>query len=161
MKKQIPVKKQLLCDHVFGFQLLLDFYDCKPGVCNDLDLCYDFLDKVVDDLGMKKQAPPDVFRSDNTLYPEKAGLSGWVPLIESSVVIHTLSKKNFISIDVYSCKCFDPQKAEKFCKKYFHPKRSEWQFVERGKDYYAIHTRHHTLKVHKGKPKLTLHKNMK
>lgn len=145
-------------DHVFGFQLLLDFYDCKPGTCDDLDLCYEFLDRIVDDLGMKKQAPPDVFRSDQKLYPEKAGLSGWVPLIESSVVIHTLSKRNFITIDIYSCRCFDPKQAEKFCKKYFKPKKVEHQFVERGMNYFHIDTRHHKLSVHRGKAKLVLKK---
>ncbi len=124
-------------DRVFGFQLLLDFYRCKTGVCDDLGLCYDFLDKIVDDLGMKKQAPPEVFRSNADLYPDKAGLSGWVPLIESSVVIHTLSKKNFISIDIYSCRYFDSLKAERFCKKYFHPKKSEHQYMERGLEYYS------------------------
>ncbi len=145
-------------DHVFGFQLLLDFYGCKPGVCNDLDLCYDFLDDIVDDLGMKKQAPPDVFRSDQELYPEKAGLSGWVPLIESSVVIHTLSKKRFITIDIYSCRPFDPKQAEKFCKLYFFPTKIEHQFVERGRNYFRIDTKYHKLTVSKGKAELTMKK---
>lgn len=151
-------KQQQNPDHVFGFQLLLDFYDCKKGTCDDLDLCYDFLDKIVDDLGMKKQSPPNVFRSDQKLFPDKAGLSGWVPLIESSVVIHTLSRKNFISIDVYSCRYFDPKQAEKFCRKYFAPKKAEHQFVERGMDYYHLRTKHHTLTVHKGKVTLKRHK---
>jgi len=26
---------------VFGHQFLLDLYDCKEGVCDDLDLCCD------------------------------------------------------------------------------------------------------------------------
>jgi S-adenosylmethionine decarboxylase len=149
-------------DHVFGFQLLLDFYGCKKGVCDDLDLCYEFLDKIVDDLGMKKQAPPEIFRSDTRLYPDKAGLSGWVPLIESSVVIHTLSKKNFISIDIYSCRYFDSLKAEEFCKKYFHPKKSEHQYMERGLEYYTefykSDNRHRSLTKHNGKTKMSLKK---
>lgn len=153
MPKRTKKKKP---DHVFGYQLLLDFYDCKPGVCDDIDLAYDFLDKVVPALGMKKQSPPDVFRSDDKMYPAKAGLSGWVPLIESSVVIHTLSKKRFVSIDIYSCRSFDPVKAEEFCKKYFHPKKVEHQFVERGMDYYQVHSRHHVLTVRKGKARVTL-----
>jgi S-adenosylmethionine decarboxylase len=151
------MKSPANCDHVFGFQLLLDFYGCKKGVCDDLELCYDFLDAVVDDLGMKKQSPPEIFHSDEKLYPDKAGLSGWVPLIESSVVIHTLSKKNFITIDIYSCRCFDQERAESFCRKYFRPKKVERQFLERGMDYYKIHTRHHTMTVSKGKVEITRH----
>lgn len=148
-------------DRVFGYQLLLDFYDCVPEVCDDIELCYDFLDKIVDDLGMKKQSPPSIFRSDAKLFPDKAGLSGWVPLIESSVVIHTLVPKNFVSIDIYSCRSFDKKRAEEFCKKYFMPKKIDHQFLERGKDYYKIHTKHHTLTVHKGKVKLTMKNKVK
>ena len=99
-------------DQVFGYQLLLDLYGCKEGVCDDLSLCYQFLDEIVEELGMEKQAPPNIFRSDETRFPDKAGLSGWVPLIESSTVIHTLSPKNFMTIDIYCCKNFDLQKAK-------------------------------------------------
>ena len=28
----------------FGYQLLLDLYDCKAGACDDLSLCYEFLE---------------------------------------------------------------------------------------------------------------------
>ena len=75
----------------FGFELLLDLYDCRPGVCDDLTLCYQFLDEIVDYLGMEKQAPPNIFRTPDLRFPDKAGLSGWAPLVESSVVIHTLT----------------------------------------------------------------------
>ena len=122
---------------VFGYQLLLDLYDCKPGACDDLTLNYQFLDEIVPFLGMEKQAPPNIFRSDEVRFPDKAGLSGWVPLIESSIVIHTLTPKNFISIDIYCCRCFDPKKAQEFCQRFFAPKKIEVQYVERGKNYYA------------------------
>jgi len=121
---------------VFGYQLLLDLYDCKPGACDDIDLCYKFLDEVVDFLGMEKQAPPYIFRSDGIKFPDKAGLSGWAPLIESSIVIHTLTPKNFISIDIYCCREFDVEKAKQFSQSFFMSKRIDGQFVERGLDYY-------------------------
>ena len=104
---------------VFGYQLLLDLYDCKQGVCDDLALCYKFLDDIVTHLGMEKQSPPNIFRSDERLFPEKAGLSGWVRLIESSMVIHTLSVKDFITIDIYCCKAFEVEAAKAFCQKFF------------------------------------------
>ncbi|HOY10553.1 MAG TPA: S-adenosylmethionine decarboxylase [Candidatus Omnitrophota bacterium] len=121
---------------VFGYQLLLDLYSCQPGACDDLTLNYRFLDEMVDALGMQKQTPPNIFRSDATRFPEKAGLSGWVPLIESSIVIHTLSVKNFISVDIYCCRKFDVVFAEKFCREYFKPQRLEAQYLLRGTDYY-------------------------
>ncbi len=121
---------------VFGYEMLLDLYGCKPGACDDLTLCYNFLDEIVGFLGMEKQAPPSIFRSDATRFPDKAGLSGWVPLIESSIVIHTLTPKDFITVDIYCCREFDQKKAEEFCRRFFVPKKVDAQFVERGLKYY-------------------------
>ena len=59
-----------------------------------------------------------------------------MPLADSSIVIHTITKHNFVSIDVYSCKEFDPKRVVQFTKKYFSPKRIEKQFVLRGKHYF-------------------------
>ena len=121
---------------VFGYELLLDLYECKPGACDDLTLCYNFLDEIVGFLGMEKQAPPSIFKSDGARFPDKAGLSGWVPLIESSIVIHTLTLKDFISVDIYCCRTFDRKKAEEFCCRFFGPQKVQAQFVERGLSYY-------------------------
>ena len=131
----------------FGFQLLLDLYGCKEGVCDDLTLNYQFLDEIVGYLGMEKQSPPNIFRSDEVRFPDKAGLSGWVPLIESSIVIHTLTPKNFISIDIYCCRCFDIEKAKAFCRKFFHPKKLDAQYIERGMDYYKSDSDYHTVTI--------------
>ena len=125
-------------NQVFGYQLLLDLYECREGVCDDLDLNYRFLDEMVTRLGMEKQAPPNIFRSDEIRFPDKAGLSGWVPLIESSIVIHTLTPKDFISIDIYCCRAFDIKKAQEVCYRYFSPKTIDAQHLERGLKYYQI-----------------------
>lgn len=137
----LQVEPQETKNHkAFGYQLLLDLYDCKPGVCDDLSLCYKFLDEITDFLGMEKQAPPNIFFTDAKRFPDKAGLSGWAPLVESSVVIHTLSVKDFISIDIYCCKEFDTKKAKSFASKFFSPKRMDEQFILRGIDYYKCPT---------------------
>jgi len=133
----MPTGHEKLKQKAFGYELLLDLYDCKEGICDDLGLCYQFLDTIVTDLGMEKQSPPSIFFTDAKRFPDKAGLSGWVPLVESSVVIHTLSLKNFITIDVYCCRDFDECKAIDFCKQYFSPGRVETQFLYRGVNYYS------------------------
>ena len=147
--------KELTSPKAFGYQLLLDLYDCKLGVCDDLTLNYEFLDQIVGVLGMEKQAPPDVFRSDAVKFPDKAGLSGWVPLIESSIVIHTLTVKNFISIDVYCCRCFDVNVAKNFCRKFFGPRKIDAQYIERGQDYYKTESNYHSLAVERDSITLT------
>lgn len=119
----------------FGYLMTIDLYDCKPGICDDLGLCYQFLEDIVEELKMKKQSPPYIFKSDEKVYPDKAGLSGWVPLIESGIQIHTLTPKNFISIDVYSCKKFSTENMGDFAKKYFGANEVEINFIERGVKY--------------------------
>ena len=119
----------------FGFQLLLDLYDCKPGACDDLTLCYDFLEEIVRVLKVEPQSPPFIFRTDGKRFPDKAGLSGWIPLVESGIQIHTLTPKDFISIDIYSCRQFDIEPLKMFVHNTFAPKRMDEQFLERGLDY--------------------------
>ncbi len=159
LQRRPKIKTATPKTEVFGYQLLLDLYGCKPGACDDLSLCYQFLDEIVDELGMEKQSPPSIFRSDEKRFPDKAGLSGWAPLIESSVVIHTLTPKDYISIDVYCCKWFSIEKAKAVCQKFFLPKRIDEQYIERGIDYYKSDTNYHTVTVKSGSskaPKVTI-----
>jgi S-adenosylmethionine decarboxylase len=113
-------------------------YGCKEGACDDLSLCYKFLDDLVTKLKMTKQSPPFIFKSDECKYPDKAGLSGWVPLIESGIQMHTLTPKNFISVDIYSCREFSVEHISGFVKKYFAPKEIEVNYIERGLKYNDI-----------------------
>ena len=119
----------------FGFQFLLDLYQCKPGACDDLGLCYGFLEEIVRVLKVEPQSPPFIFRTDGSRYPDKAGLSGWIPLVESGIQIHILTPKAFISIDIYSCLQFDIEPLKTFVRSIFQPKRMDEQFLERGLDY--------------------------
>jgi len=116
----------------YGYELLLDLYECDEKACDDLNLCYRYLDEVVSHLGMNKQAPPSIFRTDATDRPRQAGLVGWVPLIESSVVIHTMVPDRFITVDIYSCQRFDYEDAAAFTEKFFKPKSIDRQHVVRG-----------------------------
>jgi S-adenosylmethionine decarboxylase len=98
---------------------------------------------------MEKQSPPSIFRSDATRFPDKAGLSGWAPLIESSIVIHTLTPKNYISVDVYCCKAFNSDVARDMCRKFFAPTKIDDQYIERGMDYYKTDSNYMTMTVNK------------
>ncbi len=122
----------------FGYLMTLDLYDCKAGLCDDLHFCYRFLEDLVEKLKMSKQSPPFIFKSDENKYPDKAGLSGWVPLIESGIQIHTLTPRNFISIDVYSCRKFSTEHIKEFVHDYFGCKEVEMNFLERGVKYNEI-----------------------
>lgn len=119
----------------FGYLLTLDLYNCRSGACDDITLCYNFLEDIVVKLCMTKQSPPFIFKSDDNLYPDKAGLSGWVPLIESGIQIHTLTPKNFISIDIYSCRDFSQIEISDYVQNYFEAESVEVNYIERGLKY--------------------------
>lgn len=117
----------------WGFQLIIDCFGCEPEVCCDLDKGYEFLDKICVHLNMTKQTQPYIFKTCETTFPGKPGYSGWVPIIESGIQIHTSANNRFISIDVYSCKDFDEGDVEDFVKRWFAPEYVETLLVYRGK----------------------------
>lgn len=120
----------------WGFQLIIDCFGCGFDVCCDLDKGYEFLDKICIHLKMTKQTQPYIFKTCETTFPGKPGYSGWVPIIESGIQIHTSAKNHFISIDVYSCKSFDQAVVEEFVKSWFEPEYIESFLLYRGKGVY-------------------------
>jgi S-adenosylmethionine decarboxylase len=118
----------------WGFQLVLDCFGCGKDACCDLDRGYDFLDKICLHLGMTKQTQPYIFKTCDVTFPGKPGYSGWVPIIESGIQIHTSANNQFISIDVYSCRRFDEAGVVDFVKQWFQPSHIETCFLYRGKN---------------------------
>ncbi len=125
-------------DKVFGYLLTIDIYGVEPSKCQDLNLGYDFLDKLPDHIGMHKQSLPHIYVTPSE-WIGKGGLSGWVGLIESGIQLHTLTDKGFVSIDLYTCSYVDhtliPGVLE-FVKKYYPYEFSETNLIERGLEYY-------------------------
>ena len=123
---------------------MVDCYGCQYDTVDDLTLGYRFLEDAVKMLGVFKQSPPFIFHSPETGpngedWSDKRGLSGWVPLIESGIQLHTLCAKNFISIDYYTCSEISDVVKKKLidlAKSYFYPKRVDSKLIKRGVDYY-------------------------
>lgn len=131
---------------VFGVELLVDAYDCNKDALNSLDVCSSFLKEAVKTLGVSEQSPPFVFISplvgpNGEDFSDKAGISGWIPLIESGIQIHTLVPKKFLSVDYYTCSNVDDTVKEKLLAlitKHFGSTNMESQFIERGIRYYDV-----------------------
>ncbi len=126
----------------FGYSCLVDAYRCLPGSCDDLELHYRFLEELVDDLGMTKMTTPFVVHGPRDkgveLFPEKAGVSGWIGLIESGIQIHSLEPKRFMTLDVYSCKYFDMGTVGDKVRAFFKPEKVDVIFHPRGVNYEAL-----------------------
>ena len=126
----------------FGYSYYLDMYNCRVGAADDLELHYRFLERVVDKIGMTRMSQPVVMhgptRNGVETYPDKAGVSGWVPLIESGIQIHSMEPKHFITLDVYSCNKFRTEIIYNYAKECFGFDSHEEHTFVRGKKYGAI-----------------------
>lgn len=118
----------------FGYHLMLDCYQCCMAVLNDITACYNYLDKLVELVGATRQSQPYVFRTPEG-FEGKEGLSGWVPLVESGISIHTLTTTKFVSIDLYCCREFDREIVVDFTGRYFKTEEIEVNYVLRGTRY--------------------------
>ncbi len=121
---------------MFGRSLHLDLYGIPEGVCDDLQLFYDILEELPKVLGMSIQAPPYIFRLNNdSPWPDKAGLTGFVPLVESGISVHTLTPKNFCTFDVYTCGELGVDKVLEYLTMQLQPTDMEFKVLERGLKY--------------------------
>lgn len=124
-------------EKAFGYYQILDLYQCKSSVVGDIKVCYNYLDKLAEFLKLKKVSPPFIIYTDEKKYPDKAGLSGWIPLQDETtnrycgVSIHTLTVTRFVSIDIYTTRKFDRKKIKEFTFKIFKPKNFESKYLLR------------------------------
>jgi S-adenosylmethionine decarboxylase len=82
-------------------------------------------------VGMQPVSTPQIVFLDNEP-PEPPGISAFVILAESHVSFHTWPESGYVSLDIYSCKTFDVDKAERFILDFWKPKGEvNKQVVER------------------------------
>ena len=128
-----------MSDTPFGYSYYLDMYNCRVGAADDLELHYRFLERVVDKIGMTRMSQPVVMhgpiKNGSEMYPDKAGVSGWVPLIESGIQIHSMEPKRFITLDVYSCNRFDKTIILDYARECFGFDKVEEHYFVRGTGY--------------------------
>lgn len=123
---------------MFGPHLMLDLYGCKKERLTDLDLIYNALDELPALLDMHKVMPPYVIPYKGSSDPnsfDKGGVSGVVIIAESHISVHTFSLQRFASVDVFSCKNFEPNKVVDYFTELFQPKKTERNFFMRGREF--------------------------
>jgi S-adenosylmethionine decarboxylase len=118
----------------FGPHLMLDGYGCAKAKLQDLNLIYRILDELPARIGMTKIMPPYAFKYTG-VKPEDWGLSGFVLIAESHISIHTFPEKNFISVDIFSCKAFDTEFASAYLKRAFGMAKFETTVLDRGTEF--------------------------
>lgn len=118
----------------FGVHLMVDGYGCDQSVLEDMSLIYNFLDEYPAQMDMTKIMPPYVFRYNGSV-PEDWGISGFVLIAESHISVHTFPEKNYLSLDMFSCKPFDTQIAVETIQKRFKIQKYEMKVLDRGQEF--------------------------
>ncbi len=119
----------------FGLHFTLDGYRCSSGTLNNRKKVEKFLNLLVRRLRMRKLFGPKIIRAPGNGKKDPGGWSGFVVIQESHFSVHTFPKRKFVSIDIYSCRDFDWQKAAQLCKKFFGARALETNVIVRGRRY--------------------------
>jgi S-adenosylmethionine decarboxylase len=100
----------------------------------DLPALYELLDTLPGRINMTKIMPPIVTRYVG-VSPEDWGISGFVMIAESHISVHTFPESGEVSIDVFSCKEFDPALTCKYLCEAFGLEEIETCVLRRGLEY--------------------------
>jgi S-adenosylmethionine decarboxylase len=125
----------------FGQHLTIDASSCDRKRLVDQSLVYDILNNLPEKLGMHKMTMPYAVKwmDPGATIP---GISGFVMIAESHISIHTFPEKDYVFIDVFSCRGFDVEEATKLLVSAFGAKKHTKDVVTRGTDFPRSHPDH-------------------
>ncbi|BCX15291.1 MAG: hypothetical protein KatS3mg097_183 [Candidatus Parcubacteria bacterium] len=124
-------KEQESSARQFGKHLTVDAYGVDAESLFSFDKVFEFLDFLPSKINMKKLTIPYVVKVNHRLKKE-SGVSGFVMIYTSHISCHTWPFKNYLSIDVYSCKDFNEKNVINLIKKFWLPQTIKTQLIYRG-----------------------------
>ena len=107
------------------------------GFGGDADMMWDterlraFLDEYPANLGMTRITEPEVLEYHGP-NPGDSGISGFVIIAESHVSVHTFPHRDYVNIDLFSCKSFDHEQALADARSLFDLKQVKTWLLDRG-----------------------------
>lgn len=118
----------------FGVHLMLDLSTCNQDRLTNQEFVYDILNKLPDLIGMTKMGLPSAVKwlDKGAAVP---GISGFVMIAESHISVHTFPEKDYVFVDVFSCRGFDTEKAAQFFIDSFEAKKVTKNEIKRGLDF--------------------------
>lgn len=109
-----------------GRQILVEFYDCKESLINDVEYIESSLIKAT-------EASNATIISHNFHKFSPYGVSGVVVIAESHVAIHTWPEYNYAAVDIFTCgDTIDPWVIQEHLKEYFESKNVSSMEMKRG-----------------------------
>ena len=108
------------------FHIIIDVDKISPKILNDENGLKKFLVHLTKKVEMNVLYGPVVVSG----IPENPGLSGFVIIDFSHISIHTFTKYNEAQVDIFSCKAFDRNKAQKEVLSYFKISKLNFRYQE-------------------------------
>jgi S-adenosylmethionine decarboxylase len=123
---------------VFGPHLIIDGSRCDTRKLGDRILVEQVLNAYPDAIGMTKIGGPYMFEYQAP-DPAYSGVSGLVVIAESHIALHTFPELDYFTLDIFSCKNFDHEKAIAYIRDAFDVKEMDRMLVQRGLSFKGPH----------------------
>jgi S-adenosylmethionine decarboxylase len=123
---------------LFGPHLILDGTRCDTRKLGDRILIEQLLSDYPAAIGMTKIGGPYMFEYQAP-DPAYSGVSGIVVIAESHIAIHTFPELDYFTMDIFSCKNFDHEKAIQYIKGALDVREMDRMLVQRGLSFRGPH----------------------
>src|SRR5215469_8297327 len=117
---------------------MIDGSKCNTQKLADRILIEQLLNDYPRAIGMTKIGGPYMFEYQAP-DPEYSGVSGLVVIAESHIAIHTFPELDYFTMDIFSCKNFDHEKAIAYIKEAFEVQEMDRMLVQRGLSFKGPH----------------------
>ncbi len=123
---------------MFGPHLIIDGTRCDTQKLGDRILIEQLLSDYPAAIGMTKIGGPYMFEYQAP-DPAYSGVSGIVVIAESHIAIHTFPALDYFTMDIFSCKNFDHEKAIQYIKDALDVREMDRMLVQRGLSFRGPH----------------------
>jgi S-adenosylmethionine decarboxylase len=120
--------------------VMLDLYDCNPGLLENEAYLRQVLDQYPTRIEMQKVGPVEL-RYIETSNPLDNGYSGFAIIATSHVSLHAWAPYGMVNLDIFSCEDFSVADVVAFARRAFRTNAIEVHVVERATRSPRISTR--------------------
>jgi S-adenosylmethionine/arginine decarboxylase-like enzyme len=122
-------------DEPYGYELVLDLHECDATLFTreSIDNYFEKLCNAIDMQRAEMHFWDDVGvpEEEKQTLPHTKGTTAVQFILTSSIVIHTLDLLKATYVNIFSCKAFDKDVAERLTKDWFRAERCTSRFLER------------------------------
>ena len=123
---------------MFGPHLIVDGSGCNKEKLADRILIEQVLHDYPAAIGMTKIGGPYIF-DYQAPDPAYSGVSGFVIIAESHIAIHTFPELDYFTLDIFSCRSFDPEVAIEYIQQVLEVQQMDRILLQRGLSFRGPH----------------------